>query len=281
MNLRTYCRVLAADYFTLFVAVSIALTLPACDSRSARPPTVAAPAAKSVAPAELPLIPLTNMVAIKAGTYQRIKFPVTITQPFWLGKYEVTQGEFTAVSGGNPSRFQGDSNRPVEKITFLQASNYCATVTQRERAAGRLPTAYEYRLPTEAEWEYAGHAGVTNQFSFGEDTRLGDQFGWTAENSEATTHPVGLKRPNAWGLYDMHGNVGEWCSDWFEPYPAAPVSDPVGPAGSKFKVFKGGGWDKDLQFARISSRFMMSPSNGIHFVGFRLALGPVKPRPAP
>lgn len=281
MNLRTYCRVLAADYFTLFVAVSITLTLPACDSRSARPATVAAPTAKTVAPAELPLIPLTNMVAIKAGTYQRVKFPVTITQPFWLGKYEVTQGEFTAVSGGNPSRFQGDSNRPVEKITFLQASNYCATVTRRERAAGRLPTAYEYRLPTEAEWEYAGHAGVTNQFSFGEDTRLGDQFGWTAENSEATTHPVGLKRPNAWGLYDMHGNVGEWCSDWFEPYPAAPVSDPVGPAASKFKVFKGGGWDKDLQFARISSRFMMAPSNGIHFVGFRLALGPVKPRPAP
>ncbi len=281
MNLRTYCRVLAGYYFTIFVVVAIGLTLPACDSRSALPATVATPATKTVAPAEPPLIPLTNMVAIKAGTYQRIKFPVTITRPFWLGKYEVTQGEFTAVSGRNPSRFQGDSNRPVEKITFLQASNYCATVTQRERAAGRLPINYEYRLPTEAEWEYAGHAGVTNQFSFGEDTRLGDQFGWTAENSEATTHPVGLKRPNAWGLYDMHGNVGEWCSDWFEPYPAAPVSDPVGPGASKFKVFKGGGWDKDLQFARLSSRFMMSPSNGIHFVGFRLALGPVKPRPAP
>jgi len=218
------------------------------------------------------------MVVIKPGTFMRIKFPVTITRDYWIGKYEVTQGEFAAVTARNPSHFTGDSNRPVEKITFFDASNYCATVTLRERKAGRLPASYEYRLPTEAEWEYACRAGSTNLFGFGDDASVSDQYAWTAENCDATTHPVGLKRPNAWGLYDTHGNVWEWCSDWFEPYPGAPLTDPVGPATSKYKLFKGGGWNQDVEYARASSRFMMSPSNGIHFVGFRLALGPIQPR---
>jgi formylglycine-generating enzyme required for sulfatase activity len=230
------------------------------------------------------------MVAIKAGTFLRIKFPVTITRDFWLGKYEVVQSEFLAVMGRNPSHFTGDSNRPVEKVTFFDAAAYCSALTQRERGAGRLPEGYEYRLPTEAEWEYACRAGTTNLFSFGDTTNatVAAEFAWTEENSEAATHPVGLKRPNAWGLHDMHGNVWEWCLDWYEPYPAGPVTDPTGPPTSKFKVFKGGGWDKELAFARSANRFMMSPSNGIHFVGFRLALGQTQsqshptqsPRPA-
>ena len=235
----------------------------------------------SSASTRIELVPLTNMVVIKAGTFMRIKFPVTITRDFWIGKYEVTQGEFTAVAGKNPSHFTADSNRPVEKVTFFDASNYCAMITQRERQAGHLPDGFEYRLPSEAEWEYACRAGSTNLFAFGDDASAADQYAWTAENCDATTHPVGQKSPNAWGLYDMHGNVWEWCSDWFEPYPAAPLSDPVGPATSKYKVFKGGGWNQDAPYARASSRFMMSPSNGIHFVGFRLALGPPLPRPVP
>ena len=226
------------------------------------------------------LIPLTNMVAIKAGTFMRIKFPVTITRDFWIGKHEVTQAEFAAVVGRNPSHFTGDSNRPVEKVTFFDASNFCATVTLRERKAARLPAGYEYRLPSEGEWEYACRAGATNLYNFGDDASVADQFAWTTENSDAATHPVGQKRPNAWGLHDMHGNVWEWCSDWFEAYPAAPLTDPVGPATSKYKLFKGGGWNQDLEYGRASSRFMMSPSNGIHFVGFRLALGPALPPPA-
>ncbi len=231
------------------------------------------------APPKVALIPLTNMAAIKPGTFMRIKYPVTITHHFWMGKYEVTQGEFASVMGRNPSYFTGDSKRPVEKVSFLDASNYCAAVTQRERRAGRLPAGYEYRLPTEAEWEYACRAGTTNTFSFGSDTNLAGQFAWTAENSAETTHPVGLKRPNPWGLYDMHGNVWEWCLDWYEPYPPGPLEDPTGPANGKYKVFKGGGWDKAIEFARPANRFMMSPSNGIHFVGFRMALGRIQPRP--
>lgn len=224
-------------------------------------------------PAKIELIPMTNMVAIKAGTFMRIKYPVTITRDFWIGKYEVTQGEFTAVLGRNPSHFTGDSNRPAERVSFLDASRYCLALTQREREAGRLPAGHEYRLPSEAEWEYACRAGTTNLFSFGDKETEADQYAWTAENSDSTTHPVGQKRPNPWGLYDMHGNVWEWCLDWFGPYPAAPVTDPTGPANSKFKLFKGGGWNQDIEYARAANRFMMSPSNGIHFVGFRVALG--------
>ena len=200
------------------------------------------------------------MVAIKAGTFMRLKYPVTISRDFWMGKYEVTQSEFASVLGSNPSHFTGDSNRPVEKVTFLDALNYCEAITQRERTAGRLSTNYEYRIPYEAEWEYACRAGTTNLFSFGTNTSVASEFAWTAENSEATTHPVGLKRPNDWGLYDMHGNVWEWCLDWFAPYPPGPLTDPTGPAASKFKVFKGGGWNQDIEYARWPNRFMMSPS---------------------
>ena len=244
-----------------------------CDRKTSTEP-ISGPAI----PPKTALIPLTNMVAIKAGTFMRVKFPVTITRDYWIGKYEVTQGEFMALMGRNPSHFTGDSHRPVEKVTFFDVSNYCARVTERERVSGRLPVAYEYRLPTEAEWEHACRAGATNLFSFGDNPGVADQFAWTAENSDATTHPIGLKRPNPWELHDMHGNVWEWCLDWFEPYPAGPATDPVGPATSKFKVFKGGGWNQDVEYARWVNRFMMSPSNGIHFVGFRVALGLTPPR---
>ena len=255
-----------------FPILALLLLQLGCDRRDAE-------SAGSAAPKNVALAPLTNMVTIEAGTFMRIKYPVTISRDFWIGKYEVTQGEFQALLGRNPSHFTGDPNRPVEKVTFLDALNYCSALTKRERESGRLPTGYEYRLPSEAEWEYACRAGSTNLFSFGDDAGAAGEFAWTAENSDATTHPVGLKRPNSWGLYDMHGNVWEWCSDWFEPFPAAPLTDPVGPAASKFKVFKGGGWNQDAQFARSSSRFMMSPSNGIHFVGFRVVLGPISPPP--
>ena len=276
MNTRTHPWRIESVFPGAFLVLVLAIGQTACDRKPPSPSV--ATVATSPAPAKVKLIPATNMVAIKAGTFLRIKYPVTITRDFWIGRFEVTQGEFMAVLGRNPSHFTGNSNRPVEKVTFLDASAYCSALSRSEREAGRLPPEYEYRLPYEAEWEYACRAGATNRFNFGDETSLGDQFAWTAENSDAMTHPVGMKRPNSWGLYDMHGNVWEWCFDWFEPYPAAPLTDPVGPATSKFKLFKGGGWNQDLPYASASSRFMMSPSNGIHFVGFRVALGPNQPR---
>jgi formylglycine-generating enzyme required for sulfatase activity len=118
---------------------------------------------------------------------------VTLTRGFWMGRYEVTQGEYLAVMGSNPSWFTGDTNRPVEQVSWNDATNYCAKLTQRERAAGRLLAGWEYRLPTEAQWEYAARAGNTNRFSYGDDpgyTELGN-YGWYSSNSGGATHGVG------------------------------------------------------------------------------------------
>lgn len=223
-------------------------------------------------PPPITLVPLTNMVFIKAGSFVRMKHKVTLTRDFWIGKYEVTQAEFLVLMGNNPSHFKGDLNRPVEKVAYLDALAYCSALTKRERDAGRLTRGYQYRLPTEAEWEYACRAGTTNFYSFGDAVTEAGQYAWTSENSDSMTHPVGQKQANPWGLHDIHGNVWEWCLDWFAPYPAADLTDPVGPADGKFKVFRGGGWNNEIPFARSANRFMMSPTNGIHFVGLRVAL---------
>ena len=219
------------------------------------------------------LVPLTNMVLIKAGSFTRAKYRVTLSRDFWLGRYEVTQAEYAALTGENPSHFADDPNCPVEKVSHVDAAAYCSALTRREREAARLPPGYAYRLPSEAEWEYACRAGTTNRFSFGDVPAEADAYAWTQENSQARTHPVGRKRPNPWGLYDMHGNVWEWCQDWFGEYAPMEATDPSGPAHGQFKVFRGGGWNNEVPFAGAANRFMMAPSNGITFVGFRLALG--------
>ncbi|MSU22034.1 MAG: formylglycine-generating enzyme family protein [Pedosphaera sp.] len=234
------------------------------------------PTASPPPPPKTELIPLTNMVPIKAGTFLRNKHSVTLTRDFWIGKYEVTQGDYANLMGKNPSHFQDDPNRPVEKVSYFDAVAYCSALTQREVQAARLPSGYEYRLPSEAEWEYACRAGTTNLFSFGDAATEADQYAWTGEISEAKTHPIGQKRPNPWGLYDIHGNVWEWCLDWFGNYPAEDVQDPLGPSQGKGKVFRGGGWNNDVEFARSANRFAMAPSSGIHFVGFRVALSSTK-----
>lgn len=218
------------------------------------------------------ILPLTNMVFIKAGSFVRLKHTITVSKDFWLGKYEVTQAEYVALMGKNPSHFMEDTNAPVEKLSYNDAAAYCEALTKREREVGRLSLNYEYRLPTEAEWEYACRAGTTNFFSFGNSETNAGEYAWTWENSEEHTHPVGQKKPNPWGLYDMHGNVWEWCQDWFAPYPTNNLVDPVGPREGKVKVFRGGGWNNEAKFARSSNRFMMAPASGIYFVGFRVAL---------
>ena len=202
--------------------------------------------------------PPTNMVFIPPGTFRMgnstneidrwtwegPEIAVTISRGFCMAKCEVTQGEYVALMGSNPSYFVGDTSRPVEMVSWYDATAYCSLLTQQERATDRISTNCVYRLPTEAEWEYACRGWTSTRFSYADDpgyTNLTD-YAWYVDNSGGTTHPVGQKLPNRWGLYDMHGNVWEWTEDWWGDYPGGIALDPQGPAGGPYHVFRGGNW---------------------------------------
>jgi formylglycine-generating enzyme required for sulfatase activity len=188
---------------------------------------------------------------------------VRISRPFYLGKYEVTQGQWQAVMDNNPSRFTGDPSLPVEQVSWEEVQEFIRKLNAREAGI-------TYRLPTEAEWEYAARAGSTTAYSFGNDVTLLGESAWYAANAEDRTHPVGQKRPNAWELYDMHGNVWEWVQDWYGRYPAKAVTDPRGPATGSRRVFRGGGWVYFADGCRSASRGRSLPNNHVGDVGFRL-----------
>ena len=213
---------------------------------------------------------------------------VTISRGFWMGKHEVTQGEYLALMGNNPSHFATiggyaeDLSRPVEAVTWFDATNYCAVLTQRERLAGRMPTNCVYRLPTEAEWEYACRGWTSTRYSFGDDlsyTNLTD-YAWYYANSSGMTHPVGQKLPNPWGLHDMHGNVWEWCQDWYGDYTGGIALDPQGPVTGALRGFRGGSWSDWFGgpgFCRSAIRFRHYPDYCDIFLGFRVILAPGQP----
>jgi formylglycine-generating enzyme required for sulfatase activity len=203
---------------------------------------------------------------------------VTLSQGFWMAKFLVTQREYLAVMGSNPSGFPGDLTRPVESVSWLDATNYCAKLTQLDLAAGRISPGTHYRLPTEAEWECAARAGTSTPFNYGDDTGglVLANHAWYSANSGNMTHPVGLKEPNAWGLFDMEGNVWEWCQDWYGPYPGGTVKDPQGPSSNQsgLKVIRGGAWDGFQTDCRSASRLTkgVSPFITDFILGFRIVL---------
>lgn len=188
---------------------------------------------------------------------------VTFTKPFWLAKTEVTQAQFEQVMGRNPSNWKG-SDLPVETVSWIDAIEFCKNLTALERQAGLLPAGYEYSLPTEAQWEYACRAGTTGAYAGDLDA-----MGWYDENSESQTHAVGGKEANAWGLYDMHGNVREWCSDWCWTYPSENVEDPSGPSSGSFRVFRSGAWGDEALHCRSAQRNGNGPLSTSSFQGFR------------
>ena len=254
---------------------------------------------------------------------------VTLTKGFYMGKHEVTQEQYAAVMGANPSYFQGESElpdadevqakRPVEWVSWFDAIVFCnklSTLLNRVPVYsidgktdpaewGEVPASpghenYEtwnavvmntsangYRLPTEAEWEYACRAGKATAFHCGTATpaparyaemeagyaAIVDALGWRRDNSGYQTREVGKKTPNAWGLYDMHGNVWEWCWDWFENFTSSAVTDPVGPVSGANRVFRGGSWLDDAQHLRSAYRGSNSPDLGKYYFGFRLVRG--------
>ena len=203
--------------------------------------------------------------------------PVILTRGFWLGQTEVTQALWVALMGSNPSGFKGD-NLPVETVSWDDAMAFCRKLTARERAAGRLSEAYQFTLQTEAQWEFACRSGSRGHFAGESDGLSGGaswnvaEVAWYERNADQQTHPVGKKRPNYWGLHDMHGNVAEWCRDWYGEYPGGLVTDPTGPSSGRDRVYRGGSWRLDAKGCVSANRMQMAPSFRDSTIGFRLAL---------
>ena len=187
---------------------------------------------------------------------------VTLTRGFYIQTTEVTQGQWKAVMGSNPSHFKGDG-LPVEQVSWNDAQEFIRKLNQRE--GGK-----KYRLPTEAEWEYACRAGTTTRFYFGDSEGKFGEYAWCDDNSGNRTHSVAKKKPNAWGLYDMHGNVWEWCQDWYGDYPSGSVTDPNGPSIGAGRVSRGGSW-RDRPGSAVSAYHRWrDPDSRDNFLGFRL-----------
>jgi formylglycine-generating enzyme required for sulfatase activity len=240
---------------------------------------------------------------------------VTISKGFYMGIHEVTQDQYLRVMGKNPSVFQGEMllknkkivetmepgvvghNHPVDHVTWDDAVEFCKRLSEmsEEKAAGHV-----YRLPTEAEWEYACRAGTTSAYSLGDSNDSLDQAGWYGDNAGSepidssklfvesegklkkyvdeliangnTPHPVGRKKPNAWGLYDMHGNLWEWCSDWHGDYPSRDVTDPKGPSLGKDRVHRGGCYLVEGIKCRSAARNWDPPGDTYYYLGFRVVM---------
>ncbi|MGV3608050.1 MAG: formylglycine-generating enzyme family protein [Planctomycetaceae bacterium] len=206
------------------------------------------------------------------------KVEVALTSGYWLGETEITQGQWQKLMGTSPwsgkELVKEGEDYAATYISHHDAVSYCQKLTVQERSAGRLPKGWKYCLPTEAKWEYACRAGAQSQFSFGQSERPLDEYGWfeknAAEMGENFAHRVGMKKPNAWGVLDMHGNVGEWCSDWWDKKLFG-SRDPVGLSTGAGRVHRGGAWTSLDVNCRSAARRDSSPDFRSYDLGFRLS----------
>ena len=262
---------------------------------ASRPPEEATPA--SPKPTSVDTSPpkhsgndiITNSIGmqfklIEPGTFLMGEEPhhqVTLTEPFRLGIYPVTRAEYERVMKENPSGFKDDERRPVEVVSWFNAIEFCNRLSEQEGLSPYYEVKGEevdilngtgYRLPTEAEWEYACRAGSTGAYCYGDDPKKLGEYAWFGENSGNETHVVGQKQPNALGLYDMHGNVWEWCWDLYGEYPQSPQKNPVGSSQGSGRVIRGGGWRSVAGRCRSAFRSWRGPGNRSgNDLGFRVA----------
>jgi len=203
-----------------------------------------------------------------ARGHEKAQHGVKITRPFYLGVLEVTQQQYEKLMGKHECLFPG-AKSPVDNVNWTDAVTFCRRLSElpKEKALDHV-----YRLPTEAEWAYACRAGTSTIFSFGDSESQVGEYAWFKKNSGQTTHPVGQKKPNPWGLYDMHGNVWEWCQDWYGgQYSSDSVTDPKGPRSGKRRVLRGGAYARRLSFIRSASRYSEVPAVRSGYNGFRIA----------
>ena len=212
-----------------------------------------------------------ELTLIPVGAFTMGKRTVRLTKPYFIGLHPITVAQWEAVMGVAKSHGT-DANCPVEQVNWDDASAFCQTLSAfpDEVWAGRA-----YRLPTEAEWEHACRAGTTTHYSFGDDNSRLDEYAWFSDNSSMQAHPVGRKKPNAWGLYDMHGNVKEWVSDWYGDYPKTDMTDPPGPATGTLRVRRGGGWNSSANDCRSGFRGYANAAIKDKALGFRVVMIPI------
>ena len=205
---------------------------------------------------------------------ERPRHRIRLSQPFWIAKYEVPQNLWQAVMGSNPSRWQGPRNS-VENLSFDEAQQFCRKITALLRNARLISPKQTIRLPTEAEWEYCARAGSTTLYSFGDDVQQLDEYAWHTGNAAGNDPPVGAKKPNPWGLYDIHGYLWEWCQDaWHNDYQSAPADGSAwdGAGGATKQVLRGGSWKDKASMLTSSYRIGRPPDTRDDAIGLRCVL---------
>ena len=232
-----------------------------------------------------------KMISIPAGIFQMGSIdggddekPVHVVtlDAFEINATEITQGKYKEIMGENPSYFSGSDNLPIENVSWYDAVKFC----NRQSEKAGLERCYDestwicdfskngFRLPTEAEWEYACRAGTKTEYYSGDSKSELSRTGWYSGNSGSNTHSVGQKESNAWGLYDMHGNVFEWCNDWFGNYSSASVTNPTGIQSGSFRVLRGGWWYDSARCCRSADRYYSKPDGSYYGTGFRIVRRP-------